>query len=413
MTKLFYKDIKTREIVSYEQLLIDIHNTPNISLYLKSNSNYEIFKNIIISLIIGHEITILDSDFTDSEIIKLLGKTDVLNTIIPVNIPSNITLDNLLIKITSNTNNWKINLFTSGTTGLPKQVSHSYESIFRQARQGDKYKNNVWGYAYNPTHMAGLQVFFQCIINLNPIIRLFGLSKEEIYSEILNNGITHLSATPTFYRLLLPPISVCKTIVRITSGGEKFDEKTLDDLKFAFPNAKLTNIYASTEAGTLFASKDNIFTIKDDFIKLKVRVVEKELYIHETLIGKSDSLKTIDGWYPTGDLIEVINNDPLEFKFISRKNQVINVGGYKVNPEEVEEAIRSCKGIHNVIVYGKENKLIGNIICCEVVRIDNSLTESSIRNFLSDKLQEFKIPRIIKFVEKLQTTRTGKISRKA
>ena len=111
-------------------------------------------------------------------------------------------------------------------------------------------------------------------------------------------------------------------------------------------------------------------------------------------------------------LIKHIEDHPEFIQPVSRKNEMINVGGYKVNPSEVEEIIRSCKGVQDVTVFSKTNRLIGNVVCCEIVREDLSLTELSIRRFLADKLQEFKIPRVIKFVETLQTTRTGKILRK-
>jgi len=268
--------------------------------------------------------------------------------------------------------------------------------------------NSIWGFAYNPTHMAGIQVFFQALLNGNAIVRLFGLTPNEIHGEIKENDVTHISATPTFYRLLLPCENTFQSIARITSGGEKFNEKTIRQLTEIFPNAKITNVYASTEAGTLFASDNDIFSIKPEFEHL-IRVENDELLIHNSLMGSSDI--NIKKWYNTGDLIEIITEKPLKFRFISRKSDMINVGGYKVNPLEVEEIIFSLSGIKNVRVYSKSNSVLGNIICCEVVCDNNQINESSIRTFLQSKIQEFKIPRIIRFVEELSTTRTGKIKR--
>ena len=91
---------------------------------------------------------------------------------------------------------------------------------------------------------------------------------------------------------------------------------------------------------------------------------------------------------------------------------MINVGGYKVNPNELEGCIRECQGVMDVYVYAKDSKILGKIICCDVVREDENITEKMIREQLRQKLQEFKIPRIFKFVEQLNVTRTGKISRK-
>ena len=147
-------------------------------------------------------------------------------------------------------------------------------------------------------------------------------------------------------------------------------------------------------------------------MKNLVRVENGELLIHSSLLGKS-SLVDVDGdWYHTGDIIEIVHDIPLTFHFLSRKNEMINVGGYKVNPHELEECIRECQGVIDVYVYAKDSKILGKIVCCDVVRENESITEKMIREQLRQKLQEFKIPRFFKFVEQLNVTRTGKISRK-
>ena len=126
------------------------------------------------------------------------------------------------------------------------------------------------------------------------------------------------------------------------------------------------------------------------------------------MVGEASSLNFKDNWYATSDLVDIHTKNPLTFKFISRKNEMINTGGYKVNPNEVEEAIRLNEAVNDVYVYGRKNSLIGNIISCDVVRNNLSLTDKEIRNFLKDKMQGYKIPRIINFVDLLTTTRTGK-----
>ena len=146
-------------------------------------------------------------------------------------------------------------------------------------------------------------------------------------------------------------------------------------------------------------------------MKGKVCVCEKELLIHKSLLAQSPSIQFDGDWYHTGDLIEVICKDPLTFHFISRKTEMINVGGYKVNPTEVEECIRECKGVQDAYVYAKANRVMGNIVMADVIRENGDVTEKTIREELQQKLQEFKIPRIMKFVEHLNVTRTGKISR--
>lgn len=407
----FLKDIEHGAPITWDFLINDINNSLTYSPYCKSDNYYHVFKHIITSLIIGKEIILLDSDFTDSELVNLTGFSEYEEFTQLIDKGSFSLLRDkveLIEKLRNTCDDWKVTLFTSGTTGIPKKVTHNFNSITRFVKISERNTNSIWGFAYNPTHMAGIQVFFQALLNGNAIVRLFGLTPNEIHSEINENYITHISATPTFYRLLLPCENTFQTVERITSGGEKFNEKTILQLKDIFPNAKITNVYASTEAGTLFASENDVFSIRTEYEHL-IRVDNGELLIHSSLMGSSAI--NIKEWYNTGDLIEIITEKPLKFRFISRKNDMINVGGYKVNPLEVEETILTLSGIKNVRVYSKSNSVLGNIICCEVVCDNNQISESSIRTFLQSKIQEFKIPRIIRFVDELSTTRTGKIKR--
>lgn len=407
---IFYADNSKNKLKTWNNLISDIKKTEIFSTYCKEVDFYNVFKQIILSLLLGKEIILLDNDFSEDEIKRLTVNSfsqteDILGN---KELESIYSKEDLLKRLKQIKKEWRITLFTSGTTGLPKRVSHSFDSITRFVKRSDNHSLNVWGFAYNPTHMAGIQVFFQALLNGNPIVRLFGLSKEQIFESISDFAITNISATPTFYRMLLPEYNQYSTVSRLTSGGEKFDEKTIISLKQIFPNSKITNVYASTEAGTLLASNGNDFSIKSEFQGL-IKILENELLIHKTLMGDSDAFS--NEWYHTGDMVEIVSQNPLNFRFISRKNEMINVGGYKVNPHEVEEAIREIDGVFDVRVFAKSNSVLGNIVCSEIVINNDLLDESSIRNQLQNNLQEFKIPRLIKFVDKISTTRTGKIKR--
>jgi acyl-coenzyme A synthetase/AMP-(fatty) acid ligase len=410
MSKLFYKDSIEGINFNYDNLLNDLSRVNSYNKYCKTSSFYDVFKHIIISMILGEQIILLDHDFSNDEIDKLIGDRNLIFNEKPINIIGEISFQQILEKIELNKNSWKIILFTSGTTGLPKKISHTFDSLTRFIKIDRKRKDNVWGFAYNPTHMAGLQVFFQAFLNHNSIVRLFGLDRNVMLDLINKSEVTNISSTPTFYRMLLPSIYVSNKVTNLTSGGEKFDSRTLEDLKVMFPNSQIRNVYASTEAGALFSSKGDDFMIKSEFLHL-VKFIKSELFIHSSLLGESDGIKLVNGWYQTGDIIEVINEKPFKFKFLSRKNEMINTGGYKVNPTEVEHSLRQIKEIADAFVFGKKNSLLGNIVSCEIISLDKSLTEKQIRQFLQLKLQEFKIPRIIKFVDKINSTRTGKISR--
>jgi acyl-coenzyme A synthetase/AMP-(fatty) acid ligase len=304
-------------------------------------------------------------------------------------------------------------LYTSGTTGLPKKVTQPFSNLKRSIKISEKHKGDVWALAFNPTHMAGLQVLLQALANQNTIINVFGLEVAVIPHEINKHKVSHISATPTFYRLLPSDVS-CPHVEKVTSGGEKLDASLLSKLKVQFPNAEIYNIYASTEAGSVMVAKGENFQVKTELSQL-VAVFDDELHLHKSLLGKfgSDVYLRDGTWYPTSDLVQVLCEEPLTVKFLQRKNEMINVGGYKVNPQEVEEVIQQYPGVRMCKVYGKKNSILGNVLICDLVwDHDEGFEEAKLRNWLESHLQPFKIPRMYEIVEKLSLTATGKLQRK-
>lgn len=406
---LFLDDKINNVEISWQNLIDKINSTQTYNPFCTYKKTSDIFTSIIISMLLEKEIFLLDGDFSDVELQRLTGKSNFDSYTMRIDKTKNILHNkgDLLSRLKNTGKQWSISLFTSGTTGIPTKVTHNFESISRFVKINPDKQHNIWGFAYNPTHMAGVQVFLQALLNGNSLIMLNNLNKSEVFNQIELYGITHISATPTFYRLLLPATKTFPTVVRISSGGEKFSQHLVGQLNSSFPNAMITNIYATTESGTLFASENDIFSIKPEFEKL-VKIENGELIIHNKLMGKTEI--NFGEWYNTGDLIEIVSKSPLKFRFISRKSEMINVGGYKVNPSEVEEVILSIPGLKNVKVFAKTNSVLGNIVCCEIVS-EIQYSEAEIRKNLQSKLQEFKIPRIIKFVEEISLTRTGKIKR--
>lgn len=403
MTFLFDNDKQ----YGYADLLKSLNKAKVYYPYFKTADVYSYFVNLIKALAVSKPLVLLDSDINPSEIDGLdESKVNVAESIAPSSFNS---MDEVVAAVQGSRS--EITIFTSGTTGQPKKVVHSIQTLTRTTRVGDKYKGQVWAYAYNPTHMAGLQVFFQAFENQNTLVNVFNQPREYVYQQIRDKGITHISATPTFYRLLLPFEQACESVVRVTLGGEKSDQHLYDSIAKIFPNAKINNVYASTEAGSLFAAKGDCFQISDA-IKDKFKVVDDELLIHKSLLGSSDSFKFTDDYYHSGDLIEWVNEVQGLFRFKSRKNELINVGGYKVNPGEVEAAIMGIEGVKQAMVYGKANSILGNVLCADVVlEAGVELTELDIKKVLGTQLQDFKVPRRIKFVEEISLTRTGKMKR--
>lgn len=392
---------------SYEDLLKGLNRGVIYYPYYKTSDVFSYFVNLIKALAASKPLVLLDSDINSSEIDGLdESKINEAESIEPA---SFLNMDEVVTAVQNSRS--EITIFTSGTTGQPKKVVHSIATLTRSVRIGERYKGQIWAFAYNPTHMAGLQVFFQAFENQNTLVNVFNLSREYVYKQIRETGITHISATPTFYRLLLPFEQAYESVIRVTLGGEKSDQHLYDSILKIFPNAKINNVYASTEAGSLFAAKGDCFQIPDG-IKDKFKVLDDELLIHKSLLGSSDSFSFTDNYYHSGDLIEWVDEAHGLFRFKSRKNELINVGGYKVNPGEVEVAIQDIEGVRQAMVYGKANSVLGNVLCADVVLEPGfELTELDIKKVLSSQFQDFKVPRRIKFVEEILLTRTGKMKR--
>ncbi len=406
--KLFFWDSFSNKSYTYDDLFNDIIQLRYLNRYVYTNDYYNIFKNIVCSLIHDCPIILLDYDFSNIEIENLGITKEELTSGYDLKNINELTPPQMITSF-NNTSKWRITLYTSGTTGLPKRVSHTFQNVTRMVKKSSKMESDIWGFSYNPTHIAGLQVFFQALLNNNSIITLFGQSRSKIYELIEQFHITNISATPTFFRMLLPIEKPYNSVKRITSGGEKFDNKFTESLLTIFPNAKILNVYASTEAGTVLAANGDLFQIKDALKKM-VKIVDNELFINNKLLGYTNSIELNDNWYNTGDIVEIVENDPLVFRFVGRKNELINVGGYKVNPLEIESVINSHPNIKISRVFAKKNSVIGNVLCADIV-IKKDISEKTLKDFLNKKIQNFKIPRIINIVDSIEATRTGKIKR--
>lgn len=398
---MFYINDNDGLLISYSQLFEDIKNLPYIYTCKRFEHTYDFYVNLLSAIINQIDLIIVDNNISDKEY-ELLMKSNDLDNKVYKNNQNKIDFNNLYKEFLKYSN-VNLTLFTSGTTGIPKKVTHKLASLNQSVKVSDYYNNDIWGLAYNPTHIAGLQVFFQALLNKNLIIDIYNTSRSFVLNSFNKYKITNLSATPTFYRLLLPIPDEHSFLKQITVGGEKSDKNLIIKLKESFKNARITNIYASTEAGQILKSKGDFFKIENE----KVKIENNEILIHKNLLGDNDFSK--GEWYHTGDLIEYIDSNKEYFKIVSRKNDVINSGGYMVNLTEIEELIIEIDGISDARVYSKSNAVVGNLILCEIQLIEGVvLLEKDIKSKLAKRLQPHKIPRIINIVDFIQKTKTGK-----
>jgi acyl-CoA synthetase (AMP-forming)/AMP-acid ligase II len=412
----FWIDSKLNIAVSYDVLYQKLVEKGSNNTYIKSENPFELYLALLRNLINGKDCTILDADFSDEELVGLGVDSEQIENSVYVQADLETTFsdfEQILYFLAAQEQMTTVQIFTSGTTGRPKKVAQTLNNLTRAVKVDLKYQSHIWAFAYNPSHFAGLQVFFQALYNQNKIVYSFGNTYNSIYEDILNHKLTHLSCTPTFIKMLLPYIEVpIDSLVSLTFGGEKFDKKVQDSIRLSFPNALIKNVYASTEAGSLLRSNGEYFNIPERY-RHEIKIVDNEMIIHRNLLGNSDNFVLVEGWYHTGDIIEFKDELNQEFKFKSRKSEMINVGGYKVNPEEIENIIKVIPGIKDAIVFGRKNSIMCNIIEVNVIK-EQSLEDSAVKAAVkaaTSVLQDFKRPRIIKFVDQFELTRTGKVKK--
>lgn len=395
----FIIDPENNSQLSYNNLLSTINSSDIYYKVWKYPNFTEFVINFIKALVTNNDIVLIDKDYTKNELSNIGYDDNFLESNININIKN---LDELINLVKNSKSN--ITIFTSGTTGVPKKVTHSVSSLIRMFRKTD---NCIWTMCYNPVHIAGLHILFQSLLNLNTIIYLFEQDFSKIRENINKYRVTHISATPTFYKLLIGSSSnEYRSVSRVTIGGESSNINLYNSIKKYFTQAKINNIYASSEIGSLFVSENDIFKIPESIFD-KVKIENNELLVHKSLI----SIEINDDWYKTGDEVIIISEN--EFKFSNRKNDIINVGGYKVNPIEIESLISELNGVIDVRVYGRKNSVTGNLICAEISISEDSLIDNKqIKNYLSDKLQTYKIPKIITFVDKTKFNKNQKKERK-
>lgn len=411
MGKLFYSDsYNNSQAVYYNELYEYLSSNEPVLINAIISNTETLFKNIVQAICYNINLTLFDADLSQNELSKLVEDNEKDQQVFVENklISSLVELRECFRNSTS-----ELTIFTSGTTGQPKKVTHTVKNLIRNVKLDNGHQTDVWAFTYSATHMAGLQVFFQALLNENSIFDVYAKSMQHILRVLQENKISHISATPTFYRLLLPVEFEFPFVQRVSLGGEKSDKILTEKIKLTFPNAVVNNIYASTEAGTLLATRDDFFFVPDQ-LKDRIKIIDNEIVVHTSLLGKTNNSNTpMDDWYFTSDIVEWVDEPSGYFKFSSRKNEMINVGGYKVNPHEVEDILSAIDGVLGIIVYSKPNSVLGNILCCNIQKDDScTLSEVDFKNILKEKLADYKIPRRFYFVDKIEVTKSGKQLRK-
>jgi acyl-coenzyme A synthetase/AMP-(fatty) acid ligase len=314
-------------------------------------------------------------------------------------------------------------MFTSGTTGRPKMVAHSLHGLTGAIRPGDPENPPIWGTFYDIRRYGGLQMLLRALLGGGSMILS---DPDESVGDFLTRlgarGVTHLSGTPSHWRkaLMSPALRwVAPRYVRLS--GEIADQAVLDSLKAAFPGAPVGHAYASTEAGVGFEVNDGLEGFPADYLdrvgEVQMRVVDGALHIRSGrtatgYVGPAfEGLADADGFIDTGDLVEQRGD---RFYFIGRRSGVINVGGLKIHPEEVEAVINRHPGVRMSLVRGRKSPITGAIVVADVVArgAGDEDTKAQILDLCRAALPPFKTPTAIRFVDALAVTPGGKLERR-
>lgn len=315
-------------------------------------------------------------------------------------------------------------VLTTGTTGTPKGAIYTWSNLFAQAKARADLIGTRWLLAYHLNHFAGLQMLVHVVRNRTTMVIPATPEVDSARRALGEHRVEYVSATPTFWRFLLaqtPAEESLRFVVRqITLGGEAVPQDLLALLSERFPDAKVSQVFATTEIGSAFSVRDmssglpaSLLDRQDDR-GLKVKIADGELHVLSThgMLGYYGEPETSGPvWRATGDLVELRDD---RIFFVGRKSETINVGGVKVHPLPVEELAQKVPGVIATHCYGKKNAVTGQIVVLDVLAepvADRARIEDDIRK-ACESLSRHAQPRIIRFVEHLETA-NRKVLRRA
>ena len=323
-------------------------------------------------------------------------------------------------------------MFTSGTTGEPKMVVHTLAGLTDPigpppVRDGGP---PVWGTFYDIRRYGGLQILVRALLGAGSLV--LSDAAEGVGDHLLRLGrhsVTHLSGTPSHWRraLMRPEIeAISPRYVRLS--GEIADQALLDRLQAAFPAAQVAHAYASTEAGVGFEVDDGREGLPAALVdgggsaEVAMRLVDGSLHLRSRrgALGYAHAdappLGDADGFIDTGDLLERRGE---RLHFVGRREGVINVGGLKVHPEEVEAVIDRHPGVRMSYVHGRRSSFTGQVVVADVVPVEERMSASVEESLLLEltelcrsELPMYRRPIMITLRAELAMTEAGKLDRR-
>ena len=408
-----YKNILDKHNISSKVVVIlGDYSFYNLALFFALYEN----KNIIVP--ITSNIKKVQDDFIKESFCQTIIKTDEKNLLIQ-NLKTTFShnmIDNLREKNSSG-----LILFSSGSTGKPKAMIHNLDTLIDSFKDKKEKSMNMLVFLMFD-HIGGLNTVFNALC-MGACLIIPKIKDAKTICELIEKyKIMVLPSSPTFLNLILISEEYknydLSSLRMITYGTETMPQSLLLKLKEVFPKVKFLQTFGTSETGisTTSSKSSNSLFMKLEDINGEYKIVENELWLRSKtqvlgyLNASMDSF-TSDGWFKTGDLVEV---DGEYIKIIGRAKEVINVGGQKVLPSEVESIILEMEEISDCMVYGEQNAITGQTVVCDVVlnkKIEN--IKKRVRVFCKDRLDAYKIPTKVNVVDKTNfSDRFKKIRRK-
>jgi acyl-coenzyme A synthetase/AMP-(fatty) acid ligase len=318
-------------------------------------------------------------------------------------------------------------LLTSGTSGDPKMVVHTLATLtnaFISTSSQSPIQN--WATFYDIRRFGGLQIFLRALAGRGSLtLHEPEESVDDFLARAGAEGVTHISGTPTHWRLALmnPGAATRMRPIYVRLSGEVADRAVFDGLKLLYPSAQLVDAYASTEAGLAFEVSDGLEGFSASRIGAEqngvtIQIVEGSLRIRSDRTALrylgDQALLDADGFVDTGDLVERSGD---RYLFLGRRGGIINVGGAKVNPEEVEAAINQHPAVRVCLVKARKNPITGAVVVADVELKNGEAPSPEIRREIlalcANRLASYKVPALLRFVSSLPMTPSGKLDRGA
>ena len=296
-----------------------------------------------------------------------------------------------------------LTLFSSGSTGKSKAAVHDFVPMLEKYKVRRHSLRTITFLLFD--HIGGVNTLLYNLSNAGCVITIEDRRPETVCRAIERFNVDLLPTSPTFLNLILVSEAYKKydlsSLKTVTYGTEVMPESTLERFHELFPGVRMLQTYGLSEVGILRSkskSSDSLW-VKVGGEGFETRVVEGllEIKAKSAMLGylNAPSPFTDDGWFMTGDAVEV---DGEYIRILGRKSELINVGGEKVYPAEVESVIQMMDGVDEVVVNGEANQLTGNIV---VARVKLSTQESlgefrrRMRSYCKDRLSRFMIPQKI------------------